>query len=95
METLILNGLTAETFRTMIREEVMNALGKIPDSTKKYYTRTEVADLLRVSLPTIHRLMNDGMLQGCKVGGRTLFDAESVDGAVREKKIFRYQHRKA
>lgn len=37
----------------------------------EYLTRQEAADYLRISLPTINRLIRDGKLQAVKVGGLT------------------------
>ena len=55
------------------------------EQTPKYYTRQQVADLLSVSLPTVHAMVKRGDLQPLKPnGGRhTLFDARVVDEAIR------------
>ena len=45
----------------------------------KPYTRQEVCDLLGVSLPTVHRMVNRGVLRRIKVGIRTVrIDPKSV-----------------
>lgn len=48
----------------------------------RYYSRQEVADLLHVTLPTLHAMVNAGALHPMKVGGRVLFRAEFVDKAI-------------
>lgn len=49
----------------------------------RYYSRKEVAELLHVTLPTLHAMVNAGALHPKKVGGRVLFDAKVVDEAIR------------
>lgn len=93
MEIIQFSGFTPDAFRSMIREEVSMAIAASMPKEKRYYSRNEVAAMLQVSLPTIHRLVNDGLLKASKVGGRTLFEAQSVDDAILEKKVFKYKHR--
>lgn len=93
MEMIQFTGFTPEAFRAMIREEMNVAMAMAMPKEKRWYSRNEVAAILQVSLPTVHRLVNDGLLKASKVGGRTLFDAEAVDAAVIEKKVFKYKHR--
>jgi len=57
----------------------------------RYYTRQETADVLRITLPTLSRLTKDGILPNKQIGSRILYDAESIDEAVREKVIFKYR----
>lgn len=49
----------------------------------RYYSRKEVAELLHVTLPTLHAMINAKVLQPIKVGGRVLFEAQAVDEAIR------------
>lgn len=59
-------------------------------SKPRYYGRKEVAKMLHISLPTLARLMNDGILIGKNVGGRILYDADTIDMAVSGKTKFSY-----
>lgn len=93
MEMIQFCGFTPDAFRLMIREEVSMAMATATPNEKRYYSRSEVAAMLQVSLPTVHRLVNDGLLKASKIGGRTLFYAEAVDAAILEKKVFKYKHR--
>lgn len=63
------------------------------EQTPKYYTRQQVADLLSVSLPTVHAMANRGDLHPLKPnGGRhTLFDAHAVDEAIRGGSLRKYK----
>jgi len=48
--------------------------------------------MLNITLPTLHGYVNDGLLIAEKIGGRTLFDSDKVEAAVKEKAVFRYRH---
>lgn len=93
MEMIQFCGVSPEAFRVMIREEVNAAIAMAMPKEKRWYSRNEVATMLQVSLPTVHRLVNDGQLKASKVGGRTLFESSAVDAAIAEKKVFKYKHR--
>ena len=57
----------------------------------KFYSRKETAQLLHVTLPTLARFTKDGLITAKKVGNRILYDAEAIDEAVRENRIFKYR----
>lgn len=60
----------------------------------KYYSRQETAQLLRITLPTLARLTKDGILPAKKIGSRILYDASTIDEAVRENRTFKYKRAK-
>ena len=49
----------------------------------RYYSRKEVAELLHVSLPTLHAMCKAGALHSQRIGGRVLFAAKDVDDAIK------------
>ena len=53
----------------------------------RYYSRKEVADLLHVTLPTLHAMVNAKALNPIKVGGRVLFNAQAVDEAIKNQTL--------
>ncbi|MDH6312492.1 excisionase family DNA binding protein [Parabacteroides sp. PFB2-10] len=57
----------------------------------KFYTRKETAAMLHITLPTLSRLTNDGLLQAKKIGSRVLYDAAAIDEAVKEERVFKYK----
>ena len=60
----------------------------------KFYTRKETAQLLHVTLPTLARLTREGLITAKKTGSRrVLYDAEAIDAAVRENRVFKYKHK--
>lgn len=60
----------------------------------RYYSRREVADILHVTLPTLHAMTKRGDIIAKKCGSRVLYDAAEIDKAVSEKRVFRYKHSK-
>ena len=52
----------------------------------RYYSRAETAQLLHVTLPT-------GLITAKKAGGRVLYEAEAIDAAVKENRVFKYKHK--
>jgi hypothetical protein len=51
-------------------------------SEDRYITRQDVADMFRVTLPTIHALMNARILKPYKVGHKTRFLLSEVKAAA-------------
>lgn len=71
-----------------VSEKVLSATAK---KEPKYYTRQETADLLRVTLPTLARLTKDGLIACKRVGTRVLYEAHSIDEAVKQQVVFKYR----
>lgn len=66
-------------------QKVADRVRQLQEEAKpRYYTRKQVADLLHVSLPTVHSMMNEGVLKPEKVGRRVLFAAQAVDDGLRD-----------
>ena len=59
----------------------------------KFYSRKETAKLLGVSLPTLARLTKDGLIVAKKIGSRILYEADAIDAAVKEKRVFKYKRK--
>ena len=57
------------------------------EKAPRFYSRKEVADLLRVTLPTLHAMVNAKALNPIKVGGRVLFNAQAVDEAIKNQTL--------
>lgn len=77
--------------KELLKEIVKDSIKElIPNETPKYYTRKEVCKLFNISLPTLHQYVNSGKITALKIGGRTLFDADSINLAIQRKEILRY-----
>jgi excisionase family DNA binding protein len=73
-----------EQIRQLIREE----LGKIhtKDEQPKYYTREEAANILKISLPTLHAWTSKGRLRPAKINGRVLIAQDEISRLVYQSK---------
>jgi len=49
---------------------------------EKLHTIGEVAEMLRISKPSVYRLMSSGQLKSVKIGGRTLFKETELERFV-------------
>jgi excisionase family DNA binding protein len=63
--------------------------------TPRYYTRQEVAALLQVSVATVGRLTRAGDLIALRIPNSrgVRYNANEVDTALREKRLYKYKHR--
>ncbi|MBD9167104.1 helix-turn-helix domain-containing protein [uncultured Parabacteroides sp.] len=59
----------------------------------KYYTRQETANILHVTLPTLHNMVKRGDIIAKRVNGRVLFDAAEIDSAVKDCRIYKYKRK--
>lgn len=92
MEESILIQISKENLKTMLAEVVEEAVTKIVPKEKRYYSRQQISEKFKVSLPTVHGWINSGKLIALKIGGRTLFDADEVDNAIKEKRVLKFKH---
>ncbi|MDR3140796.1 MAG: helix-turn-helix domain-containing protein [Tannerellaceae bacterium] len=79
---------------TIADKVVERVLGATSNKEPKYYTRKEVAGILHITLPTLSRLTNNGVLTCKRIGSRILYDANTIDDAIRSKVIFKYRRAK-
>ena len=54
----------------------------VPKETDPFITRQDVADLFKISLPTVHAWMNAGILTPYKIGNKTRFRLSEVKAAA-------------
>lgn len=63
--------------------------GMEPGRAKRYYTREEACERLRIGTTTFYRLASKGKITILKVGGKTVVDADELDGAVGRRELIR------
>lgn len=79
-------------FVEMVADEVAKRLlPAMEEKEPRFFTREEAAKILHVSLPTLAKLTQAGRLAAKRIGGRVLYDAESINEAVEEGKIRKYE----
>ena len=89
----IINPLI-DTIADRLAQKVVDVLATSAKKEPKFYSRKEAAKILHVTLPTLARFTNDGLITAKKVGNRILYDAEAIDAAVKENRIFKYKRAK-
>ena len=76
-------------------DEIVARVSKIVLSTTnrepRYYSRKETADLLHVTLPTLAKLTKNGVVNCKRVCKRILYDARSIDDAIKQQTVFKYR----
>ena len=84
MESIEIKNLSVNDLKQIIREvleewELENGKNDQNDESSDYLTRMKVADKLHISLPTLHKLVNQGYLSPYRVGNRVLFKNEDIE----------------
>ena len=72
-----------------VSERFSVAVNKVP----RYNTRQETANILHVTLPTLHNMVKRGDITAKRVNGRVLFDAAEIDSAVKDCRIYKYKRK--
>lgn len=101
MTNLFLQGLSLDdlksTIQCVVADEMKNALTALTDSlpkdtTPEYLTRKETAEMLNVSLPTLHSYVKKGYLPANRVGEKTVrFRREDVEKALNAVEPIKYR----
>ena len=86
----IINPLI-DTIADRLAQKVVDVLVTSAKKEPRFYSRIEAAKILHVTLPTLARFTKDGLITAKKVGNRILYDAEAIDEAVKENRIFKYK----
>lgn len=87
------NDLDALALRlvAIVRED--DAVRRREESIEEYGTRADACDFLKISFPTLHGLINQGLVKIKKVGRKTLVDMADLRRAVADGRIVKYQHK--
>lgn len=93
----ILHSTPMNDLKEIIKEVVTGALkdnsrAQQTDSNK-LYTRQEVADLLGLSLPTLHTYTQDGIIKGYRLGTQIRYKHSDVEKALKEIEVIKYTRR--
>lgn len=85
---ILLQGISLEQFQTVIlhgMEERLKELVIIPEpKSVKYLTRAEVAELLSISLPTLHEWCKKKILNPYRMGNRVYFKSDEVEKSLKQ-----------
>ena len=92
--SIILENLTVHKLKDLISESVAEQLHKIAppqNENTEYLTRAEVADLLRISLPTLNDYTKTGVIKGYRINGRVLYKRDEVEKSLEEIQTIKYR----
>ena len=71
-----------------MKEEIANS---IKDKEPRYYSRKEAAEILKVTLQTLYNMTKNGMITAKKIGRKVIYDADALDEAVKEQRVYKYK----
>ena len=78
--SIILQSIDEDGLKSLIKEAVRDELAAIPPKKENnYLTRAEMAAKLKVSLPTIDKMIGMGKLRAVRLGGRILFKEDDLN----------------
>lgn len=80
MNGIFFQEITADDLRQIVADEVRKAMAEKP--APRQYTREQVADMLHVTLATLHNYVRQGRLHPVKVNGRVLFAEEEINNLL-------------
>jgi len=69
-------------FKAWIKEVLASEKPEEPQNV--FYSRYEICKLLKISLPTLGRYLDLGIITGHKVGNRILFSQDDINKALQE-----------
>ena len=89
----MIRGIVTNILKPIIAEAIQEVgVETTQKSEKRYYTREEACQHLKIGTTTFYRLVKKGKLQLLKIAGKTLVDADDLDEAIETRQVFRYQH---
>jgi excisionase family DNA binding protein len=94
MNSIILHEINIDDLKNLLREVLReNAVSKPKESCKKqvYLNRFEVAEILKVSLPTLNNWSKSGTIQSYRIGNRVLYKADEIEQSVHSVKNLKYK----
>ena len=87
MRTIILDTVSIEEFKMIIREIIVEELEKyLPKKSQpeEYLTRKETANLLKISLPTLHNYSKQGLIKSHRVLNQIRYKKSEVESSIKE-----------
>ncbi len=91
--SILIRNITVEELQELIRATIRQELqsGSPKKGEPRYITRNEAADLLKITLPTLNRYTQLGILKGFRIGTRVLYKMEDIEEGIKSIASSRYQ----
>jgi len=96
MNSIILQGINTDDLKRLLKEVLEesfnnNVRPKEEVKNKTYLNRFEVAEMLKISLPTLNNWSKSGILQSYRIGNRVLYKPDEIEKAVQVVKNLKYK----
>ena len=93
---ILLNGIKLNDLLEKIGHLIDSKIGHTQQPTEKkrskFISRAEVAEILKISLPTLNEWTKLGRLLSYKMGNRVLYNQEEVEQSLTQ--VTAYKHKK-
>lgn len=94
MTQIILNGIELnellEKIATIVEDKIRGNKPAPPKSVK-FLSRSEVCDLLKISLPTLNDWTKIGRLQSYKMGNRVLYKQDEIEASIESLATYKFK----
>jgi len=84
VQGITLQAFLAEIESIIAKQVALKVQAILPPTPPKYLTRTEVAKLLHISLPTLSDWTKTGRLKSYRIGSRVLYKREEIDAGLKK-----------
>ena len=93
MQYILLQGIKLDDFLYQIEKTIEGKVNEKlellrPKPTWEYLSRKEVCKVLKVSLPTLDRMVKESKMRSYRLGTKIRFRSEEVEQVVKERKYF-------
>jgi excisionase family DNA binding protein len=95
---ILLNGISLdqlqESIKTIVSAELKNAVSELTTKREiepELITRKETAEILGVSLPTLHEWTKKGVLPAKRIGSRIRYERTAVYDALKSVEPLKYR----
>jgi excisionase family DNA binding protein len=93
MEQLFMSGIKVDELLAKIEQLLDAKIGNQPQEAKEpqshYITRKEAAQLLRVSLPTLHDWTKQGWVESYKIASRVFYRRLEIEEALKSAETYK------
>lgn len=92
--SILIQNISPEDFKQLISDAVEEKFIKYQPQAikdKKYLTRKEVKELLKISLPTLNEYTKTGKLKGYRIGGRILYRTDEIQESLQAIETLKYR----
>ena len=95
MNQIILQGINTDDLKRLLKEVLEESINhsrpKVETKIQPYLNRFEVAEMLKISLPTLNNWSKSGIIQSYRIGNRVLYKPDEIDKAVKTVKNLKYK----